>query len=136
MINKETRKMKIRGDYGENAAAEYLKRHGYKILNRNWRCRYGELDIIASDGHIICFVEVKTRIWNKYASRNWEIAPRDAVGYRKREKLKQTALLWLDAWRGENPGRDEIPARFDIIEIYLNQNEKINQINYIINAFE
>ena len=126
---------RIRGDYGENAAAEYLKRHGDKILARNWRCRYGELDIIALDRDIICFVEVKTRRVNFYSGLDTiGTRPGDAVGYRKREKLRLSAALWLDARRGEYPGQDP-PARFDIAEIYIFPDDSA-KIKYIKNAFE
>lgn len=114
-----------RGAWGEELAAEYLRRQGYTILARNYRCRYGEVDIIASHNGFVAFVEVKLRKNSSYG------APREAVTYAKQKKLRTTALTWL----GEHPGR--LQPRFDVIEILAPQGEatKAPQINHIINAF-
>ncbi|EAX48690.1 protein of unknown function UPF0102 [Thermosinus carboxydivorans Nor1] len=69
------------GKMGENAAADYLARNGYKILMRNYRCRIGEIDIVAERQGTIVFVEVKTRSSEKFGF------PAEAVNYRKQQKL-------------------------------------------------
>lgn len=93
------------GRYGEEAACRFLIGRGFEILSRNYRSRYGEIDIIARDGDTVVFVEVKTRRDRSFA----EAA--QAVGASKQEKLRKTALLWF-AEHGEQA------ARFDVIEVY------------------
>ncbi len=93
------------GRLGEQEAARYLRKMGYKLLDLNYRSRYGEIDIVAQDGRTVVFVEVKTRKNADYA------LAMDAVTLRKQEKLRMTAQQWL-AENGERP------ARFDVIEIY------------------
>lgn len=78
------------GQKGEEFAAEYLLAKGYKIVQRNWRTRYGELDIIAHDGDTVVAVEVKTRSGTGYG------APLEAITYAKARRLKRLLGLWLD----------------------------------------
>ncbi|MFL5653068.1 MAG: YraN family protein, partial [Ktedonobacteraceae bacterium] len=73
------------GRTGERLAAEELARRGYRILEQNFRCSHGEIDLVAEDEHDLIFVEVKTRRGNKYG------LPEEAVTYRKRQKLVQVA---------------------------------------------
>lgn len=68
------------GDYGELEAARYFRYHGYLILAANYRCKFGEIDLIVEDKKYICFVEVKTR------SENMLYAPADAVDFSKERK--------------------------------------------------
>ena len=72
---------KASGDQGEALAGRYLEERGCSILDRQWRCRFGELDLIAEDGAYLCFVEVKLRKNDAYGS------PGAAVDWRKQEKL-------------------------------------------------
>ena len=76
MLNSRQRLGKI----GEQAAAKFLKRHGYKILAQNYRCKLGEIDIIAKDGLVLVFIEVKTRSGTRYGS------PAAAVNIRKQRQ--------------------------------------------------
>lgn len=78
------------GQTGERLAAEELVRRGYHILERNFRCSYGEIDLIAEDEQDLIFVEVKTRRGNVYG------LPEEAVTYRKRQKIVQVASCYLD----------------------------------------
>lgn len=87
-------------------AAEYLRKKHYKILASSYRSRFGEIDLIAKNRNHLVFVEVKLRKNDAYARA------RDYVDKRKQEKLRLTASLYLS----ENP--TELPARFDIVEIY------------------
>lgn len=94
------------GKAGEKAAANYLKRLGYRILARGHRQRLGEIDLIALDGKWIVFVEVKT--WASSQGGD----PSQAVDARKQEKLTRAALIYL-----KRHGLLEQPARFDVVSI-------------------
>jgi putative endonuclease len=93
------------GRRGEEAAAHYLAARGCRILHRNWRCRMGELDIVAEDGETIVFVEVRTR-----APRSRFGTAAESVDARKRRKLTSLAQLYLAM-----TGRQGAPVRFDVI---------------------
>ena len=105
------------GRRGENAAARYLKRHGYKILERNYRTPFCEVDIIAKKGEIVAFVEVKTRESDLFGM------PREAVNAPKQKLYIRAAQCYLSLLSD-----DEI-LRFDVIEVYK------GGINHIENAF-
>ena len=115
--------MKILGDAGENFAAEYLEKNGYKILAKNYRTDFAEIDIIAELGEEIIFVEVKTR------SNTRRGLPAEAVNLRKQKKIIGAASVFL---------QDEIyfdrACRFDVIEVYSDGTEF--KIRHIKNAFE
>ena len=81
-----------RGAWGEDYAAAYLRRHGYRILARNYSCRFGEIDIIASDRHYVVFVEVKTR-----SSCDCGM-PAEAVDEAKRDRYERIAALFLQGF--------------------------------------
>lgn len=110
------------GDKGEQSAAIYLSKLGYKIVATKYRTKTGEIDIIAQDREYIVFIEVKTR---RSTSRG---LPAEAVNLRKQRKIINTALCYLH-YRGLN----NIACRFDILEIYLLQGTI--RYNHIINAF-
>lgn len=115
------------GAFGEDAAEKFLKKKGYKILERNFNCRFGEIDIIALDKECLVFVEVKTRSNNKYGN------PQNAVNYYKRNHLELSARCYIDKNRLNN-----YIARFDIVEIfakYADNNFIVEDINVISNAF-
>ena len=111
------------GSWGEQLAAEYLKKNNYMLLTRNFRCRYGEIDIIAKEKGSIVFVEIKTR-----SSRNFGMGM-EAVNYTKRQKIKKTAMVYLS----ENPFKYD-NLRFDVIDINLD-NSSTPKIIHIKNAF-
>ena len=112
------------GNKGEDYTVKYLKKHGYKILERNYLKRFGEIDIIAENKEYLIFVEVKTR------NSNAMIRGGEAVNYRKRQCLIKTALSYL----AEN-NIDKF-CRFDVAEVYLyNDTLKLESLNYIENAF-
>lgn len=79
----------VTGKLGELAAGRYLRENGYEIITANYRCRLGEIDIIAKQNKYICFVEVKTR------SENYKYAPADAVTFSKRKKIIAAAKLYM-----------------------------------------
>lgn len=113
------------GEIGEKYAAEFLKKKKYKILERNYRKKYGEIDIIAENKNHLVFVEVKTRHTDSMTSAA------DAVNRQKQLKIIKTASLYLT----ENE-TDKF-CRFDVCEVYVNaDNLKLVNINYIESAFE
>ena len=110
------------GLLGEQLAAAYLERRGMRLAERRYRCRFGEIDLVAWDGDTLCFVEVKTRTSCAVG------LPREYVTAKKQEKLRSAALLYLSE-RGL-----DCPARFDVAEVYLKAGRKV-RIDYMENAF-
>lgn len=110
-----------KGKYGEALAREYLVDKGYKVLEINYTTKLGEIDIIALDKKIIAFIEVKTR-----SNRNFGYAY-EAVNYKKQRKIINTSTVYAKHKNIKN-----IQFRYDIIEIYLENNIDINHIE---NAF-
>lgn len=97
------------GRWGEALAAQWLERRGCVLLAANWRCRFGEIDLIAEDGEFLCFVEVKLRKSDSYGRGA------EAVDRRKQERLRTTAQLYLM----EHP--TDLQPRFDVVEVYAPQ---------------
>ncbi len=96
------------GRYGEERAAVYLDRKGYRILARNFRCRYGEIDIVAMDGATLCFIEVKTR-------RNLRMGqPAESVTQRKMMHLKRCSYIYRSRFEGKYEN-----IRLEIVEVLI-----------------
>lgn len=112
------------GNRGETLAAAYLQGKGYRIIERNFRCKGGEVDIVAKDGDIFVFAEVKTRKSLVFGP------PQLAVTPFKQRQISKAALTWLSRKR-----LHDAPARFDVIAIIL-ENDFSQQIDHISNAFE
>ena len=113
-INGQKRRL---GFFGENRAARFLKNSGYEILHRNYRCPFGEVDIIARKDDAVCFVEVKTRSSDSFG------APNEAVDGKRQTRYKNSARYYFS-------GVDmDCIVRFDIIEVTK------EGINHIENAF-
>lgn len=106
---------------GENIACSFLKKNGYKIKEKNFRTRYGELDIVALDSKTICFIEVKSRSRTDYGM------PEEFVDKNKQEKLIKAALTYIS----KNKIKDQ-DMRFDIVSIDLNT----SAARVIKNAFD
>ena len=113
----------VLGKEGEKVAEKYLVRKGYKIVERNYRCSLGEVDLIVLDRRVIVFVEVKTRSGHGYGS------PLEAVEWRKQRKMKQAAQYFLSQKKLHQ--RD---ARFDVVGISWPGREPV--VEHIENAFE
>jgi len=113
------------GRAGEEAAKNFLIKSGYNILETNFRCRCGEIDIIAEGEDYKIFVEVKTRTNSNYGS------PIEAINYKKRQSILKSAQTYI-AYKNINDSN----IRFDVIEVLTNieKPEKYN-INHIKNAF-
>lgn len=110
-----------RGKEGEYIASKYLKSKGYKILDNNYRNKIGEIDLIALDEDILVFIEVKTR-----TSINYGYAF-EAVDFRKQRKIINTSLVYIKYNK-----YIDTQIRYDIIEVYLTKEPKINHLE---NAF-
>jgi putative endonuclease len=85
----DTNPRRTLGEYGERLAARYLRERGLSIVDRNWRCAHGELDLVARDGDCLVFCEVKTRRSERFG------APVEAVDRRKAARLRRLAAAWL-----------------------------------------
>lgn len=112
------------GTFGEKSAARFLRRNGYRIVDMNYSCRFGEIDIIASKDGFIVFVEVKLR-------KNADFAEaREFVSYSKQQRVLKTAQLWLST-------KDcDLQPRFDVIEVYAPKGLLGSvTVNHIENAF-
>ena len=116
---------KLLGRWGEEQVARDLRKKGCSILAAGWHCRLGEIDLIVSDGVYIRFIEVKLRKNDHFAQA------REAVDYRKQEKLRVSAQLYL-AWNPTN-----LQPRFDVAEVYAPEGSGTAQprIIYWENAF-
>lgn len=101
----------------------FLKKRGYRIVERNYRCHLGEIDIVALDGKTVCFVEVKTRSTGSYDR------PEMAVHRRKQYRLSRLALWFL-----KEKGLQNVRARFDVVAI--RKRRGLNEVEYFPDAFE
>lgn len=115
---------KSRGNIGERLTARHLRDNGYNIIGANYSCRFGEIDVIASNKKYIAFVEVKTRGQNAIAN------PCESVNFAKQERLRKTALMYL------SNNETKLQPRFDVCEVILDNENNLVSINYIENAFE
>ena len=115
----------IVGAWGESLAAAYLQKKKYKIVASGYRCRFGEIDLIAANKRHLVFVEVKLRKTNSFADA------KDFVDLHKQNRLRTTAELYLS----QNP--TELLTRFDVIEIYAPQGvETVKpEIHHLEDAF-
>ena len=111
------------GVWGEIFAVRYLRDNGYEILCSNYVCRFGEIDIIAKKDNAVSFVEVKTR------NKKTEIRPMEAVDAGKRSRLEMTAKNFIAYMK------TDAAMRFDVCEVYVDDSNKLTEINYIENAF-
>ena len=114
------------GNRGEEAAAAYLEKNGYAILERQYRTPIGEIDLIAKVGKTLVFVEVKTRRSARYG------APSAAVGREKQRHIIRSAQWYM--MRHERQG-EVPPCRFDVVEVYASPNGAWD-VRHLENAFE
>lgn len=111
------------GKQGEDIAAAYLKRRRYGIVERNYRCAFGEVDIIAVKKGVVVFIEVKTRSSHAYGSPETSVTPR------KQRQLAKVALFFL-----QSRNMLDRDARFDVVEVDVGDREE--RVRIIENAFE
>lgn len=109
------------GKIGEELATKYLQDNSIKVIQRNFYCRFGEIDIIAKDKNELIFIEVKTRTTNKYGK------PSEAVNFQKQKHMRKSIEYYLYSNKIVNT-----KIRIDVIEIYLDQYKyKLNHIKNI-----
>jgi len=116
------------GRYGEQLAVDHLQAAGLSVLARNWRCREGELDIVARDGDQLVFVEVKTRSSLAFG------APAEAVDRVKAARIRQVALRWIAAERARDSGAFWSAVRFDVVSV-LRSRSGPPQVTRLTGAF-
>lgn len=112
------------GRYGEDLAARFLIKQGFKILARNWRTRYGELDLVVRLGQVIHFVEVKTRTSLKTGE------PEEAINHFKLRRLQAAAQSFLGVYK-----LNESFYQFDSVAVVLNLKIKTARIRFTENIF-
>jgi len=116
------RRIKV-GKDAERGAASFLKKRKYRILEANYRCRYGEIDLIALDGETLVFVEVRARTTERFGS------PEESVDRRKQRRISMSALNYI-----AQRGLGEMAARFDVVVARnVGRNRKYEMIR---NAFD
>lgn len=113
------------GQYGEQMAAHYLIEQGYEIVNRNWRCSSGEIDIVAEHGDTLVFVEVRTR-----RQTGTYGTPAESVRLTKQKQVRETAQYYL--YRNKAFGRS---IRFDVIAVNMNLDSSFHSLQHIRHAF-
>ena len=113
----------VLGKEGERIAEAYLRKKGYKLVERNFRCALGELDLIVLDRRVLVFVEVKTRTGDGFGT------PFEAVEFRKQQKMIQAAQYFI-----AQKGLQQRDSRFDVVGISWLGREPI--VEHIENAFE
>lgn len=112
------------GRKGEDLAAQRLAQEGYRILKRNYRNPFGEIDIIAQDGAVLCFIEVRTR------TQDWHGDPLESISPPKQRKIIRAAQGYL-----AYSGCAEIDARFDVVAVTPQENGGYS-VEILKNAFE
>lgn len=113
------------GQLGEQLACRLLEESGYAILERNWRCRTGELDIVAEQEGVLIFIEVRTR-----KSVNRFGTPAESVERRKQSRIRQIARVYMTM-----NSFHEKPVRFDVITVMLERDNSLQRIEHYENAF-
>ncbi len=112
------------GKLGEEQAASWLKKEGYRVIARNYRNTFGEIDIIAQDGKCLCFIEVRTR------TKDWHGHPFESISLVKQKKIIRAARGYLSEY-----GDDDIDARFDVVAVVPGEAGGFT-VELIKNAFE
>jgi len=113
------------GILGEDISENHLKNLGYRIIEKNFRCKCGEIDLIAKNKGYICFIEVKTRYGTNFGM------PSESVTFSKQNKICKTAQIYISR-------RNIIDSnfRFDVMEVILNSNNNDFLVNHIEDAFQ
>jgi putative endonuclease len=110
------------GNYGEKLAARFLETRGFKIIERNFLTRWGEIDLVCERAGVLHFVEVKTRSVPDYGQ------PEEAIHWRKRERLLGTAKMYL-VWRGSKC----LNYQIDSVSVFINLYRRQAKIRYLAN---
>ncbi len=119
----KTNARKNLGDFGESTAAKFLKDKAYEIVATNYRCRYGEIDIVARDNNQIVFVEVRTKKGRSFGT------PEESVGSIKQSRMVSAAQTYL-----QDKGFENSDWRIDVVAIEVNSRDKVQRIDVLKNA--
>ena len=120
------------GARGEELAAKHLEARGYQLVERNFRTRYGELDVVARDARFLVFCEVKTRIARGAPGKD-VLGPFAAIGPRKQRQVRAMAREWLTHGRLEGPRPPEV--RFDAIGVSFDPAGRLLALEHLEAAF-
>jgi putative endonuclease len=112
------------GRRGEDEAASYLKKQGYILLQRNYRCPLGEIDIIAKDGKTLVFAEVRARSSGRFG------LPQESIHWHKQSRLRKVAQYYLKAVQ-----KEEAPVRFDVLALLFDRENQPVHVEHIKGAF-
>lgn len=125
-MDNEKLQARLTGCWGEAAAAEFLNKKGYRLVAKNYSCRWGEIDLIVENRRYVVFVEVKLRRSASFAR------PSEFVDRRKQDRLRMTADVWLSRYETTKQ------PRFDVVEIIAPQgmNTRKPIINHMEDAFQ
>jgi putative endonuclease len=118
------------GALGEGMARDHLRRAGYEVLEANFRCRHGELDIVAADARALVFCEVKTRV---AGGTSGPATALEAVGPAKRRRLRMLAREWLHARPQHRPAGPSL--RFDAIGVTVDPRGRLIELEHVEDAF-
>ncbi len=118
------------GALGERLAAQHLERAGYAVVERNWRCRLGELDIVATGPDALVFCEVKTRVAGGLSG---PVAALEGIGPGKRRRVRLLAREWLWARPGGRARRRLV--RFDAIGVTVDRAGRLLSLEHVQDAF-
>ncbi len=113
---------RLLGNRGEAIAAAYLEQQGYTIVARQWRCALGEIDLVARDGDMLVFVEVRTRRTTDYGT------PEESLTPRKQQRLRDLAFFFLETM----PFSVTIGWRIDLIAVDLRGSTEVRHIQYAV----
>ena len=123
------------GTRGEQLAANHLERHGWRIVERNFRTREGEIDLIAARDGTLAFCEVKTLVRRRGPPGSGPSDPVESVGPAKRTRVRRMARAWL----AQTPGRDRTPkhrcVRLDVIGVLLAPDGTLLRLDHLESAF-
>ena len=111
------------GERGERQASRYLKKRGYKIVEKDFKCKFGQIDLIAKDHEALCFIEVKCRSTESFGQ------PQDAITYTKQNRIKKISEYYMLKKKLAN-----VQVRYDVVAIY-EPKSGTREINLIKNAF-
>ena len=113
------------GKWGEGVASRFLQDKGYQVLETNYRCRWGEVDIVAKDGNQVVFVEVRTRSGGQFGT------PEESITPAKAQRLMHTAQDYL-----QQHAEEGLEWRIDLIAIRLDRDRRVEGIAHIPHAVE
>ncbi|WP_281887667.1 YraN family protein [Paenibacillus sp. YYML68] len=124
-MNEHLAGRKQRGARGEAAALQHIQKQGFRVLAHNWRCRSGELDIVAEDDGALVIIEVRTRNMSERFG-----TPFESVNARKQLQLIRTAQVFVHEQR-----KHAMQMRFDVISVRINAEGVVQQLDHIRSAF-